>query len=117
MTDLKEKTLIQRGDSLFCTECDCAWSIGEDERHDSRCVWYVAPEPAMLNKVSRETLDHFQKLGEKCRAFGPDLAQGIPPIPVVPIYGWVCSRCQSVFAPHVSECPHCRRPPRCGGQG
>jgi hypothetical protein len=115
MTEPKEKTLIQRGDFLFCTECDCAWAIGEDERHDTNCMWYVPPEPAMHDKAMQETLDRFQKLGEECKAFGPDLPFGKPPIPVVPIYGWICSKCQRVFAPHISECSHCQ--PGICGQG
>ena len=105
MTEPKEKTLIQRGDYLYCTECDCVWLRGENERHDSKCVWYVKP----VEERAQEFVDLVQKVGEQYNVFGPDLAMGQSRIatPVVPA-GWVCSRCQRVFAPHVSECPHCQ---------
>jgi hypothetical protein len=99
------KVLIQRGELLYCDKCDCAWPVGEEERHDSDCMWYV--DPQQLEQV-KEIMGHFQKLGEECEAFGPDIEMGKPPIPVVPIYGWVCSRCQRVFAPHIAECSHCQ---------
>ena len=103
MSEPKDKTLIQRGDFLFCTECDCAWAIGEDERHDSTCVWYVKP----VEERAQEFVDLVQKVGEDCQAFGPDMPFGKPSTRVVPA-GWICSRCQRVFAPYVSECPHCQ---------
>ena len=108
MTEPKEKTLIQRGDFLFCTECDCAWAIGEDERHDSTCVWYVDTTPEMIS--ASELFGMMDRVGQEIEAFGPDITSGNnpKPIPVVPISGWVCARCQRVFAPYVTECPHCQ---------
>ena len=94
MTEPKDKTLIQRGDFLFCTECDCAWAIGEDERHDSKCMWYVPPMPDV------------PAVGTKPANLAP-MPTWDAVTPVVPA-GWICSRCQRVFAPYVSECPHCQ---------
>ena len=107
MSEPKDKVLIQRGDLLFCEECDFAWKIGEDERHDPKCMWCRQPPTQQDIAETKELIERMEAVGQECNASGPDIPFG-KPIPVVPIYGWVCSRCQRVYAPHVSECSHCQ---------
>ena len=117
MTSKKEKILIQRGDLLFCDCCGGAWKIGQAEDHAEGCEWWPGlPAQEHVDsaavKVREATRVFREENGQTVGAFG--LFKTPPnPIPVVPIYGWVCSRCQRVFAPHISECPHCQ-PGACG---
>jgi len=116
MTPKKEKILIQRGNVLYCECCSGAWTIGFAEEHAEGCVWWPelpAQEHVEAAKVREATRVFRKENAEAIGAFG--LFKTPPnPIPVVPIYGWVCSKCQRVFAPHVSECPYCQ-PGACGG--
>ena len=80
---------VNRG-TATCMECGCAWQVGAEECHDTNCPWYAPPQ---LQRVKQA-----------------EEGAGLP----VPVYGWVCSRCQRVFAPFVRECHYCQPPGGCG---
>ena len=100
MPDEKMHTkLIDKGNRWECPQCRGHWLKDCRPQHAIGCLFH--PENMR------------QMIGEDIGAFGPDLPMGQPG-KVVPIYGWVCSRCNRVYAPGVSECPHCQPPWGCG---
>ena len=131
LTSQLTKVLIQRQDRLYCQECGRSFLESEAETHESDCCWYEPVVDPLIEEMAenptpagQRTADQFGYIGHLMSALhNPEAAAAardrgevgfVTGPPVVPIYGWVCSRCQRCYNNAIMECPHCQ-PGACGG--